>query len=216
VRVLVWNLFHGRSRPNSGRSLLNEFCAALDGWEWDVALLQEVPPWWPPLLGHATGAEHRHVLTSRNWMLPIRRAISARNPDLLGSWGGGCNAILARHRIREHRSAQLALLPERRMMHAVALQTGPWVVNLHLTTDPKVRTRAEAAEAARRALGWAAGAPVVLGGDFNLTRPEIPWFRRAGGHHVDHVFTVGFEGRAAREVLEAAPLSDHRPLLVRL
>ena len=24
-----------------------EFTAALDGWDWDVALLQEVPPWWP-------------------------------------------------------------------------------------------------------------------------------------------------------------------------
>src|SRR6185369_6435905 len=51
VRVLTWNLFHGRSVPPSGRSLTSAFAAALAGWEWDVALLQEVPPWFPPLLG---------------------------------------------------------------------------------------------------------------------------------------------------------------------
>ena len=96
VRVLTWNLFHGRSVPSAGRDLLNEFAARLNGWAWDVALLQEVPPWWPPLLARACGAEHRLVLTSRNSLLPLRRAISSRNPDLLKSNGGGCNAILVR------------------------------------------------------------------------------------------------------------------------
>src|SRR5688572_13501753 len=56
LRVLTWNLFHGRARPPAGRPLLNEFARALAGWDWDVALLQEVPPWWPPLLGRAAGA----------------------------------------------------------------------------------------------------------------------------------------------------------------
>ena len=36
------------------------------------------------------------MLTSRNWLLFLRRAISVRNPDLLKSNGGGCNAILVR------------------------------------------------------------------------------------------------------------------------
>ena len=47
LRVLTWNLMHGRARPSAGRDLRPEFTAALAGWEWDVALLQEVPPWWP-------------------------------------------------------------------------------------------------------------------------------------------------------------------------
>ena len=47
VRVLTWNLFHGRAVPPAGRELFDEFATALAGWEWDVALLQEVPPWWP-------------------------------------------------------------------------------------------------------------------------------------------------------------------------
>ena len=43
MRVLTWNLFHGRSVPPSGRGLLNAFAARLDGWAWDVALLFEQP-----------------------------------------------------------------------------------------------------------------------------------------------------------------------------
>ena len=49
--VLSWNLFHGRSVPDAPRSLLADFAEQLAAWEWDVALLQEVPPWWPPALG---------------------------------------------------------------------------------------------------------------------------------------------------------------------
>ena len=56
VLALTWNLYHGRSPKPVGRSLANEFAAALAGWEWDVALLQEVPPWWPPHLAAAAGA----------------------------------------------------------------------------------------------------------------------------------------------------------------
>ena len=37
----------------AGASCSHEFAAALAGWEWDVALLQEVPPWWPPALARA-------------------------------------------------------------------------------------------------------------------------------------------------------------------
>ena len=47
LRVLTWNLFHGRSVPDVPRDLLPEFAATIAGWEWDVALLQECPPWWP-------------------------------------------------------------------------------------------------------------------------------------------------------------------------
>ena len=71
--VLSWNLFHGRAVPAAGRPLLAEFARALAGWSWDVALLQEVPPWWPPRLGAASRASARMALTSRNVpMLPRR------------------------------------------------------------------------------------------------------------------------------------------------
>src|SRR3954470_24340473 len=66
LRVLTWNLFHGRSKPETPRSLLPEFAAMLGGWEWDVALLQEVLPWWPAELARASGASMRMALTSRH------------------------------------------------------------------------------------------------------------------------------------------------------
>ncbi|HEY1566301.1 MAG TPA: endonuclease/exonuclease/phosphatase family protein, partial [Solirubrobacteraceae bacterium] len=66
LRVLTWNLFHGRSVPRAGGDLLDAFAAALQDWEWDVALLQEVPPWWTAPLAERLGAEYRQALTSRN------------------------------------------------------------------------------------------------------------------------------------------------------
>ncbi|MEJ7782964.1 MAG: endonuclease/exonuclease/phosphatase family protein [Solirubrobacteraceae bacterium] len=76
MRVLTWNLFHGRAVPAAGRPLEREFAAALAGWDWDVALLQEVPSWWPPALARACDAHARFALTSRNSLAPVRRATS--------------------------------------------------------------------------------------------------------------------------------------------
>ena len=88
LRVLTWNLMHGRAQPSAGRDLRREFTAALAGWEWDVALLQEVPPWWPARLGAELAAEYRFVLTSRNGLLAARRAIAdpLAGPDQLQRW----------------------------------------------------------------------------------------------------------------------------------
>src|SRR5947207_11153164 len=123
VRVVSWNLYGGRAKPPAGRSLLAEFAATLAGWQWDVALLQEVPPWWPPKLAEAAGADQRRVLTARNWGRPIRRWLGERDPDRWGSWAGGSNAILARGpQIVEHRKRRLRWLPERRWMHGVRLE----------------------------------------------------------------------------------------------
>ena len=95
-RLLTWNLFHGRAVPPAGRELLGEFTAALGAWEWDAALLQEVPPWWAAELASALDADYRMVLTSRNALPGVRRAIAVRWPDLIKSNGGGCDAILVR------------------------------------------------------------------------------------------------------------------------
>jgi endonuclease/exonuclease/phosphatase family metal-dependent hydrolase len=194
---------------------LVEFCRALAGWSWDVALLQEVPPWWPARLGAASGADSRMALTSRNCALPMRRAIAARNPDLLAAAGGGCNAILVRGLpIVEHRERELTRRPERRTMHGVALGGAGWVVNLHASTHPPEQRRADLLGAAATALEWAAGAPLVFGGDLNSTQPAMPGLHHIAGHHVDHFFTEGRPATSEPELLDAGPLSDHQPLRV--
>jgi endonuclease/exonuclease/phosphatase family metal-dependent hydrolase len=212
VRVLTWNILHGRSVPGAGRDLMDEFASALAAWEWDVALLQEVPPWWPEELAARTGAQARSVLTSRNALPPVRRAIAVRWPDVIKSNGGGCNAILVRGgEIGEHRTFRLRALPERRWLHAVRLVSGTWLGNLHGGGSSM-----EAERARQRALEWAAGTPLVLGGDFNIRSLSLAGFTHAGGHDVDHVFAAGLQPVGPAEVLERGRLSDHSPVVVTL
>ena len=209
MRVLTWNLYHGRSVPPAGRSLEGEFRAALEGWAWDVALLQEVPPWWPGRWPWACDV----ALTSRNLGLPVRRWLASRWPDLMKSSGGGSNAILVRDGspIDARRRLRLRWWPERRVAHGVRLGD-VWVVNLHAQVHSDARACADIAEAAAR---WESCAHVVLGGDTNVRRPRADGFAVAGGHGVDHVLVRGFE-RVRASVLERGPLSDHAPVLVEL
>jgi endonuclease/exonuclease/phosphatase family metal-dependent hydrolase len=217
VRVLTWNLFHGRSVPDRPRGLLDEFAAALAGWSWDVALLQEVPPWWPPALGRATGASARTALTSRNLGLPLRRLLAEHRPDLLKSNGGGANAILVRGgAIREHRRSTLRWWPERRVVHAVRADGLPWLANVHAQVHSEGRAQADLAAAAEAVGRWAAGGAAVLGGDFNTRAPRVPGFEPAGGHGVDWVAVRGARAAGPAEVLDRGELSDHAPVLVTL
>lgn len=215
MRVLTWNLYHGRAEPPAGRNLLPEFAAALAGWDWDVALLQEVPPWWPAPLGRACEASARMALTSRNELLPVRRLLAERWPDLIKSGGGGCNAILVRRqRILEHRRMRLRWLPERRVVHGVRLEDGIWVANVHAQVRPHSETRKDLALAGAAALAWAGGAAVILGGDCNVTDPDIAGFTHLGGRGVDHVLGRGLEAAGRRIVPDRGTLSDHPPVIV--
>src|SRR3954463_9122922 len=174
MRVLTWNVFHGRAVPPAGRDLEREFAAALAGWDWDVALLQEVPPWWPARLA----AEHDVALTSRNALLPLRRALAVRWPDLMRSGGGRANAFRVRGgaRIAGRARRRLRLWPERRVVHAVRLEpAGVWIANLHAQVHSQPRAKADLRSAGDAVLRWAGpDAPVVLGGDFNQPRPSVP------------------------------------------
>lgn len=213
--MLSWNLYHGRAKPPAGRPLAAEFARALAGWEWDVALLQEVPPWWPAQLGGACDAHARWVLTSRNGALPARRAIAARAPDLLKANGGGANAILVRGAAPlAHRWTMLRRVPERRIAHGVQLAGGVWVANLHASVQKRAPLDVAGARAA--ALAWSAGGPVVLGGDLNTPRPAIPGFIRAAHRHVDGIWARGLEPVAPGRTLERGTLSDHAPILAEL
>jgi endonuclease/exonuclease/phosphatase family metal-dependent hydrolase len=203
---------------------LPEFAAALANWEWDVALLQEVPPWWPEVLARRAGATQRLVLTSRNALLPVRRAIAVRWPELIKSGGGGANAILVRptgvaFELADHRTLRLALWPERRQLQAVGLVVSGrqlWVGNLHATVHDDARARREADAARAAMVRWSGGAPFVLGGDFNVRKLRLAGLARAGGHDVDHVFVSGLEPMGPPEVLDRGRLSDHAPVVVAL
>jgi endonuclease/exonuclease/phosphatase family metal-dependent hydrolase len=225
LRVLSWNLFHGRSLPPAEHQLQDRFAELIAGWEWDVALLQEVPPWWPPLLARTAGARQRTALTSRNALLALRRAVAERRPELIKSNGGGCNAILARTEILEHRALRLRVWPERRVAQLARLADGTCVVNFH----GSARSALAAEELERlweRALAWAAKDRLVLGGDLNLRSPSAPAENvvHVAQRDVDHIFVRGLEPLGAAQLLDRtvapaggeAQLSDHIPLAVSL
>jgi endonuclease/exonuclease/phosphatase family metal-dependent hydrolase len=222
VRVISWNLFHGRALPEQRRYLYDEFETLIDGWDWDVLLLQEAPPWWPAKFAARFEADHRMVKTSRNFGLALRRQVATRRPDLIKSNGGGANAILVRgRRITEHQAARIRLVPERRLLHAVGCDDGLWIANLHMqgTHDNILKAPNPIAETRRTgelARQWAGAATaIVLGGDFNVPEPELAGFERVPGHRgVDQIFVrnLRFDGHV--RTLDRGTLSDHKPIVV--
>jgi endonuclease/exonuclease/phosphatase family metal-dependent hydrolase len=223
LRILTWNLFHGRAVPAIGGDLTAKFAAMIATWDADVALLQEVPPWWPPQLARAAGANQRTALTSRNAGLVIRRALAERWPDVLKSNGGGSNAILARQAIVEHHALRLRARPERRVAQLARLGDGTCVVNFHASARVAL-AEVELERLWDRALEFAHDAPLILGGDLNLRSPAAPPdVVHLARRDVDHIFARDVEPCSAAELLdrhltlgdERVELSDHVPLIVR-
>jgi endonuclease/exonuclease/phosphatase family metal-dependent hydrolase len=262
IEALTWNLFNGRDYPPDpalftwrsrlfgtseqnathlqvNRDLLDQFAAIISSARWDVALLQECPPRWAPGLAAACGAETLRTLTSRNWLSCIRGPLARRNPDLLGSWGGGSNLTLVRgrlaERVRDRRELLLRRRPERRKVDFARLGPGLCVANLH-ASGPDQLAEPEIRRAARFAATWAGGDPLILGGDFNL-RPSASGLYGelatqlglrgvTGPEAIDHLLTRGLEtvqparawppeAREAHHEGLAIRLSDHSPVNAR-
>jgi endonuclease/exonuclease/phosphatase family metal-dependent hydrolase len=200
--ALAWNLFHGRDFPPDptlrtwrsrllrfdernethvqvNRDLTEEFAALLSGAAWDVALLQECPPRFAAPLAKACSAEAHRVLTSRNSLGPLRGLLARQNPDLIASGEGGSNLTLVRvpgrlGGIAERR--ELAIhegAPERRSMALTRTASGVCVANLHATNDHRLAPD-DVLRAARAATEFAAGAPLLFGGDLNLRPAKAP------------------------------------------
>jgi endonuclease/exonuclease/phosphatase family metal-dependent hydrolase len=194
------------------RSLFTEFATALAGMHWDVALLQESPPRWAPRLAEALEAETHLTLTSRNRLAPLSGWAAELNPDLIASWDGGSNLTLLRgallageQPIAERRELVIHEgRPERRTMAFTRTASGLCVANLHATNDRPLVAGPEVLRAAETAVGWAADAPLIFGGDLNLRPAEQPdvfeQLREAHGlapptgpHAIDHLLARDLE-----------------------
>jgi hypothetical protein len=204
IRALSWNLFHGRDFPPEpelrtwrsrllrttergdahaqvNRDLRPQFEELLSGLEWDVALLQECPPRWAEALAEACRADAHLAPTSRNLPLIGRlQGLAAElSPDLIASWEGGSNLTLVRSSagagpaIADRRVHVLAQRPERRVVALSRLASGPCVANLHASADPRLAAE-EVVSAARLAVDWAAGSPLLFGGDLNVRPARSP------------------------------------------
>jgi endonuclease/exonuclease/phosphatase family metal-dependent hydrolase len=243
LTVLTWNLFHGRDHPLEGsaehvsvnRVLRDEFASVVAREPWDIALLQEAPPYWLRPLAEAAGASGASVLTSRNLGAVVRRRLAEWNPDLIASGEGGSNLILARSgwRIRETRRLTLTLLPERRRLIWVRLEHAEHgeltASTLHATAHDPARAARDVERAARAACSWSAELPLVFGGDLNLRMAESPaafeWLNAdlglggaRSGRAIDHLLVRGLRTEKAAEPLapERRELRDPGGRLVRL
>ncbi len=260
--AITWNLYNGRDFPPDpslctrrslllgteerndahlqvNRDLLDEFASVLSAARWDVALLQECPPRWARSLAGACGAEMHSSLTARNWLAPIRSAIARRNPDLMGSWGGGSNLTLVRPGalgpIRERRESMLRRRPERRKVALTSIEPGLWVANLH-ASGPLHLAQPDLRRATEAALICAGDGPLLLGGDLNLRPRQTDLYDElaestglagpTAPDSLDHLLVRGLEiidpprawAAQDREVRcdgLAIRLSDHAPVTAR-
>ena len=266
LTAIAWNLFHGRDFPPDSqlrswrsrllridernethvqvnRDLTTEFATLLSSWSWDVALLQECPPRFAEPLARTCEAEAHRALTSRNSLGALRGLLARQNPDLIASGEGGSNLTLVRvpgrlGGIAERRELTIhAGEPERRSMALTRTASGLCIANLHATNDRPELAVEDVLHAARAAGEFAAGAPLIFGGDLNLRPAEDPEvFERlhedfglaapTAPRAIDHLLTRGLEvldppaalpperrelpldGRALR-------LSDHAPVEAR-
>jgi endonuclease/exonuclease/phosphatase family metal-dependent hydrolase len=229
MRVLSWNLYHGRALVPAHRPLLDEFAEAIDGFDWDVALLQEAPPRWFAELCRRTRSNGVRALTSRNLLPRLQSRLADLAPDLIKSWEGGSNQILVRHpgRIAEHRRLTLARWPERRRMQWARLDGGICVANLHASAGRPERAAMEVLEAAQAAVEWSGDEPLVFGGDFNLRPAQQPepfanlrerfdLGEPTGPRAIDHLLVRGLHVAERPRQLEPDArmgLSDHAPVL---
>ncbi|MEO7197839.1 MAG: endonuclease/exonuclease/phosphatase family protein [Solirubrobacterales bacterium] len=264
LRTLTWNLFHGRDAPPEkqlltwrsrllrstlrseahaqvNRDLYDSFASTLGDADWDLALLQECPPRWAERLAVECRAEPHLVLTSRN--LPhlgrLQAIAAALNPDLIASWEGGCNLTLVRGRvdrpsITERRELEITDRPERRAMAFSRLATGVCVANVHASAPHELAER-DVQLAAGVAHEWAAGAPLLFGGDLNIrpSRSRFVFNALARDHGlaaptnedaIDHLLVRGLEVVTApsqwapqrRDVPDPTATGDEEALPVRL
>jgi endonuclease/exonuclease/phosphatase family metal-dependent hydrolase len=225
MRVLTWNLYHGRDFPSGRRPLLAEFAEFLNGLDWDVALLQEAPPRWFRELQRRTGSTGARVLTSRNSFSWLRGKLADWRPDLMKSAEGGSNQLLVREPdgIADHHAVTLTWLPERRRMHWAQLDSGVCVANLHASTKGS-RAAVEVVRAAALAVEWSESMPLVFGGDLNLRPARQPAPFEALREHldvveptapeaIDHLFARGLRAVEPPRRLEHGRLSDHTPVV---
>jgi endonuclease/exonuclease/phosphatase family metal-dependent hydrolase len=234
VRLLVrtWNLYHGRTHPQSSVLHLEEMVRLVTADAPDVVALQEVPLWAVKRLDDWSGMNASWAMTMPALGGPLARRLTAADPiRFRSSLTGQSNALLVNPHFEVGRHRRVVLNAglsrkdwllfggQRRVCHSLEVDAqGERVVfaNLHASNAPD--RRVIEAEIERAAAFVAAAERCVLSGDFNVRRHPVPGFTApiAG---IDQILVRGLELERGPEAwpkerhrLGGAVLSDHAPI----
>ena len=222
--VRTWNLYHGRTKPNSGHADVGRAVALVAGDEPDIVGLQEVPVWALRHLEEWSGMTAVPGLARRPLGGPFARRVTALAPDVFRSaLAGQANAVLVR---RAHRVVgtprAFHLNPryprERRVCQIVDVEAAGRrlrVANFHATAHDERQARKEVARVAELVAGEDAA---IVCGDFNVRALGLPGFSRPLPR-IDQILARGLEFERGPEAwpterrrLGERTLSDHAPV----
>ena len=234
MRLLVrsWNLYHGRTHPQSESLHLEEMVRLVTADAPDVVALQEVPLWAVRRLDDWSGMAASWAMTMPALFGPLARRMTAKDPvRFRSSLTGQANALLVNPHFEVGRHRRAVLNPglsrtdwllrggQRRVCQALEVEVdGERLVlaNLHASNAPDP---ARIAAEIERAVAFLAGAErCVLCGDFNVRRQAVSGF----SDPIDGIDQILVRGAAlergpeawpeARRRVAGAVLSDHAPL----
>lgn len=223
--VRSWNVFHGRTWPESRRTHLEDMVRIVSAGA-EVVALQELPLWALPRLEDWSGMTARWAWTMPALYGPLGRAAAAFDPVRFRSQATGqANALLVRQELRVAGQRMRILNPElgprdrllrwrqRRTCHAVDVEDrGRRIVvgNLHTDGDPAQVARAVALVADTKAC--------ILCGDFNIPAHALAGFSPPL-EGIDQILVRGLElveppatWEDERRRVGRRLLSDHSPI----
>jgi endonuclease/exonuclease/phosphatase family metal-dependent hydrolase len=234
LRLLVrtWNVYHGRTHPQSETLHLEQMVRLVTADAPDVVALQEVPMWAVDDLERWSGMSASWAMTMPAVLGPLARRVTETDPvRFRSSLTGQANALLVNPHFEAGRHRRIVLNPglsrkdwllrggQRRICHALEVDArGQQLVlaNLHASNHPDRRLVAEEIERAEAFLR--AADKCLLFGDFNLERYPVPGFSEpiAG---IDQILVRGFALERGpepwaeeRRRVDGAVLSDHAPV----
>ncbi len=234
MRLLVrsWNLYHGRTHPQSSKLHLEEMVRLVTADAPDAVALQEVPMWAVRRLEEWSGMSGSWAMTMPARLGPLARRVTDADPKRFRSGlTGQANALLVNPHFDVQRHRRVVLNPglshadwllrggQRRVCHALEVDArGELIVlaNLHASNSPDRRLVADEIE---RAASFLAGADrCVLCGDFNVESLAVPGFTQP----IEGIDQILARGVALERGPEAWPkerrrvnglvLSDHAPV----
>jgi endonuclease/exonuclease/phosphatase family metal-dependent hydrolase len=222
--VRTWNLFHGRTKPPSGRTHLERMIRLISEDDPDLVALQEVPAWALGRLGDWSRMEAAGGVARPARLGHLGRRLTQLAPDVFRSlFNGQANALLLGRDVRPVEAARTVEIKprgvlERRVCQLVRVAAGGrtlLLANLHATAHVPELARAELVRVAELVAG---DEPAIVCGDFNVRATGLPGFSKPN-RGIDQIIVrgLGFEREPARwpperRRFEGRLLSDHAPV----